>query len=59
MTRSGDQLVLIGGVIMGGTHGLWGGELRVRPENGDPRRFCGIDRVFLGRENCADFRSAK
>ncbi|HOB42436.1 MAG TPA: ribosome maturation factor RimM [Bacillota bacterium] len=56
MTRSGDQLVLIG-VIMG-THGLWG-ELRVRPENGDPRRFCGIDRVFLGRENCADFQERK
>lgn len=56
MTDGGDQLVLIG-VIMG-THGL-GGELRVRPENGDPRRFCGVDRVFLGRGDDASFQERR
>ncbi|MDD2200797.1 MAG: ribosome maturation factor RimM [Firmicutes bacterium] len=56
MTHGGDQLVLIG-VIMG-THGL-GGELRVRPENGDPRRFRGVDRVFLGRSDGTGFQEQR
>ncbi|HAN87230.1 MAG: ribosome maturation factor RimM [Bacillota bacterium] len=56
MTNGRDQLVLIG-VIMG-THGL-GGELRVRPENGDPRRFRGVDRVFLGRGDGTCFQERR
>lgn len=56
MTHGGDQLVLIG-VIMG-THGLKG-ELRVRPENGDPRRFRGVDCVFLGRGDDAGFQERR
>ncbi len=56
MTNGRDQLVLIG-VIMG-THGL-GGELRVRPENGDPRRFRGVDRVSSGVAMALVFRNAE